>query len=358
MFIALLVACSEPIAPPGAAGPYRAGATTFVATDSRGRELKMEVWYPTDGTTGAPGDYSPMTLQLDALRNAEPLPGPWPMVAFSHGSQAIRFQSAFLTEHLATHGFVVVAPDHARNTMFDNDDDAMGQVMLDRPDDIVESVELLLSEAASDGLLAGVVEDGDWAIVGHSFGALTSLIVGGGVPDIDSGVAHCDAGYDGRACDVITPGFADLARETVIETDPRVVTTVAMSPLAWYAFGPDGEGLQSVKKPLILGGTKDPITGYAEEIEPVFESLGEDGTMLVFDEAGHYPFSDICLLVPLLFEECDPEAGFADLATVQAQTNHVVTAHLHRHLLGDKRYQRFLIPEAWSGVEGVEMRWR
>jgi predicted dienelactone hydrolase len=31
----------------------------------------------------------------------------------------VRFQSYFLCEHLASHGFVVVAPDHIGNTTID-----------------------------------------------------------------------------------------------------------------------------------------------------------------------------------------------------------------------------------------------
>ena len=38
--------------------------------------------------------------------------GPYPVVFFSHGSGGIRMQSTYLTVALASHGYVVVSPDH------------------------------------------------------------------------------------------------------------------------------------------------------------------------------------------------------------------------------------------------------
>src|ERR1041384_5814495 len=38
--------------------------------------------------------------------------GRWPLVLCSHGNGGSRHQNAFQTEHLASHGYVVTAPDH------------------------------------------------------------------------------------------------------------------------------------------------------------------------------------------------------------------------------------------------------
>ena len=48
-----------------------------------------------------------------------PLPGPHPLIVFSHGNSGFRRQSTFLTTHLASRGFVVAAPDHTGNTLFE-----------------------------------------------------------------------------------------------------------------------------------------------------------------------------------------------------------------------------------------------
>lgn len=351
-----LVGCSAPgpVSDPALAGPYAVGATTVELTDPRGKRLTIEVWYPALPDQGPPGAYEPTVLSLTAVRDAEPVRdgAPWPVVGFSHGSVAIRFQSAFLTEHLASHGFVVIAPDHARNTLLDVDPSATADVLLERPDDVRHAVDGVVGLAGDGGLLGGLVEDGDRAVVGHSFGALTALLVGGGRPDLAGVQDYCAAGGDSPACDVVTDEL--LARvDELGPPDEQVVATVAMSPLAPYAF-PNG-GLGSVAAGLILGGEQDPVTPFDTDIQPVYDGLSAPRALLAFEGAGHYPFSDICLLVPVLFDECDPEAGFADPTEVQVHTRAAVTAWLQVHLVGDDRYSSFLAPEAWEGVPGVTL---
>jgi dienelactone hydrolase len=55
----------------------------------------------------------PTTLATDAYMGV-PIShrGPFPVVLFSHGFGGYPEQSSFLTDHLATWGFVIVAPDH------------------------------------------------------------------------------------------------------------------------------------------------------------------------------------------------------------------------------------------------------
>src|SRR5262249_27794141 len=55
----------------------------------------------------------------DAVRDAAPRAGRFPLVAFSHGYGGHRRQSTFLCTHLASHGYVVVSADHAGNTVLD-----------------------------------------------------------------------------------------------------------------------------------------------------------------------------------------------------------------------------------------------
>src|SRR5262249_55406045 len=45
---------------------------------------------------------------------------PFPLVLFSHGNGGIRIQSFFFAAHMASHGYVVVSPDHRGNTFVDS----------------------------------------------------------------------------------------------------------------------------------------------------------------------------------------------------------------------------------------------
>ena len=163
---------------PGAAyrdaGPFTAGVTTVGYADR-----KVEIWYPVDsGDEGGrerdvyfirdwlpdfinailPADANP-PFETNAHREAPAsAAGPFPLVVFAHGSASFRTQSTFLTTHLATWGFVVVAPDYLER--------GLGNALGQPPEQPIE--DLVLSRAAVD--LA--------AITGHSAGGGSSFRFG------------------------------------------------------------------------------------------------------------------------------------------------------------------------------------
>src|SRR5262245_40894822 len=147
-----------PAADPAQPGPFAAGVRTVMMTDpSRNRTFAVDIWYPVDPATGGgrANQYQLQALGLTlaslstpARRDGTPAAGgPWPLVIFSHGYGGVRFQSFFLTEQLATHGFVVAAPDHPGNTMADlilGGGDAT-QSSIDRPLDVLFVLEKMLA---------------------------------------------------------------------------------------------------------------------------------------------------------------------------------------------------------------------
>ena len=113
------------------AGPYPVGVTSLELAAGN----KVEVWYPAvDGTTGAEfydtRDFVPPAIKAlltadvparydyTAGRDADVADGQFPVVLFSHGYSGMRFQSTFLTAHLASWGMVVAAPDHWSRDLF------------------------------------------------------------------------------------------------------------------------------------------------------------------------------------------------------------------------------------------------
>ena len=344
--------------PPDQWGPYGVGVETLEFTDSRGKELVVEVWYPAVVEPGAEADpYEEIQLALDAHREAPAdLRGaPYPLLAFSHGFMAIRYQSAFLTEWLASHGYVIVAPDHPGNTLLDIDPDETWRVMLERPDDLRSSVDELIDIAAGDhARLAGMVEDGPYAALGHSFGAVTTLILGGGEPDWQGVIDYCGE-HDGIACDYMSEGLEAGMAEGHGTVDARVAVTVPMSPGVWYAFGPDGGNLAGVRLPLVLGGDMDQVLDYQAEIRPVAESLAAPKRFATLANAGHYAFSNICDFAPFIADDCDEDAGWIEVALAQEITRVVVTAHLDQRFLGIEEAGDFLDPSTLAQWE--ELSW-
>jgi len=352
-------AAPEPSDDPEAPGPYAVGVTTFSFVDARGKELTVEVWYPGDVEPGSePSPYEPTLLTASAVRDVPPdLRGaPYPLLGFSHGMAGIRFQSVTLTEHLASHGYVVVAPDHPDNTFLDLDEDAVPRVVLERPDDVRNSIDEAVARATgADPYLGGLVESADeWSILGHSFGAYTALVLGGGVLDYSSVVAYC-AEHSSIACWYISDlDPAALAGHG--QADDRIRMTIPYSPGLWYAFGEDGAGLAGVRSPFVFAGDRDDVLPYDSEARPTYERLPAPKRLATFHEAGHYPFSDICWLIGTIWDECDPDDdSWADVEEAQRHTNALTVSALEVELRGRTELAPWLEPSHWDAVPMVTL---
>lgn len=94
-------------------GPYSVGVRIeHIALEDR--KMPVMFWYPAKVQDGeAPYTY-PGKVQGSAVYEAEMdnAGAPYPLILFSHGFTACGFQSVFFTENLASHGYVVAAPDY------------------------------------------------------------------------------------------------------------------------------------------------------------------------------------------------------------------------------------------------------
>ncbi|MEO0491970.1 MAG: dienelactone hydrolase family protein [Actinomycetota bacterium] len=233
-------------------GPYAVGVQTItVAADHRDFDLTVDVWFPlVEGATGdaaryafVTGDYydSPRALAvgLDQASDA----GPFPMVVYSHGSGGIRFIHSDYTETIASHGYVVVAPDHAGNTAVERvlgNADPFDLISYNRPLDVISVIDGVLAN----GAVAPLIDAESIAVTGHSFGGFTSYAVASGA-DNPIGATPADPRVD--ALIPLAPALAlltedDLARidiptlilvgtdDTTTPVEPNVETPWAVSP--------------------------------------------------------------------------------------------------------------------------------
>lgn len=205
---------------PFARGPFPVGVRTLQAVDPDRpeRSLPLEVWYPAserwagrdldpaswDGYELLPGFPA---VHQEAVRDAEPRDGRFPLVAFSHGFGGHRRQSTFLCTHLASHGYVVAAVDHTGNTMLDviqatlaaqsgasvpDALEVLGEFIAARPRDVEVAIERVLGEAAPD--VAAQIDRERLVVTGHSFGGWTALTVTARLPRVRAVVALAPAG--------------------------------------------------------------------------------------------------------------------------------------------------------------------
>jgi len=204
---------------PFARGPHPVGVRSADLVDAgRDRRLAVEVWYPaTAGHRGRDLDAEtcdryellpglPLVVQ-DAVRDAEPAPGRFPLVVFSHGYGGHRRQSTFLCTHLASHGYVVAATDHFGNTIRDVMEHMLAtragrpvpdfvehllEVARQRPVDASWLIDRILDGTAGD--VAARVDAECIGIAGHSFGGWTTLATTGRDPRIRAALPLAPAG--------------------------------------------------------------------------------------------------------------------------------------------------------------------
>ncbi len=298
---------------PAAPGPYPVGVTEITfernsTTTGEPRVLKTVVWYPAAaGTANESPDATSKGVRDAALaRDALPLP----IILFSHGSGGTPLQSTYYTAHLASHGFVVVAPPHPGNTLNDCfpcvDMKALADSMLNRPDDMTFVLNSMLKLNDDPSSLFYQALDGKRVgMSGHSFGGLTTLQLAGG------------------------------------DTSP-FAAALAMAPPAGAMMG----NRRSSDIPImIMGGGRD-TTFPLKQQQAYFNSLdgSEPRFLVAFPRGGHTAYTDIC--VPLL-DTCGPAA--IDEEKAHELIDFYATAFFKTYVTGDESYAAYLDPSRASG---------
>jgi len=231
---------------------------------------EMEYMYRDTGSaTGAP---------LDAEH------GPYPLVLFSHGNGGVRFQNHTLACHLASHGYVFVAPDHTENAAFTALPDQlvifnpllMVKSFLDRPQDLSFILEELLKKNApgSGDRLEGAIDPEKVAAVGHSFGGPPVMLLA--------------------------------------QFEPRVRAGITLAG-PWISLA-----LFQLDIPMMyMIGLEDRTVGdpYNDWIRDVYAHSPAPKFLIEFPDGGHYTFTDACGIAPTLFgsgDGCGPGTRIED----------------------------------------------
>jgi predicted dienelactone hydrolase len=259
---------------------------------------------------------------------------PYPLVVLSSGFAITSGSYAWLAEHLASYGIVVVAPQHEETL----DPRTLWRAAGARTDTIAQTRAYLESAARSGGVLAGLVDPHKVAVVGHSYGGYTALASGGARLDADAFAAGCatarkDSDPIVFLCDALEPRFDQIiaaADQAPVENLPPVDAVVSLAGDA-AMFGEPG--LRSLTEPLlVIGGTADHDSPYDWSTRLAYEGAASTHKIEVaLDGAEHFVFSGRCAsvrrivaLVPMGF--CDDPAW--NRARARAVIRHYVAAFL------------------------------
>ncbi len=245
---------------------YSVGRTsaTFIDSARDGRTLPVDCWYPAVAAGGAQSVYELLPgvgFTATAVVDAPALPGPHPLVVWSHGRSGTRTSYVMLCEGLAARGYVVVAADHPGDTLFDwmtgtaVDDETNEQ---QRVHDLRHILDVTLAGEA--GFTPVLEFDASRiAVAGHSYGAWTAFAFAGADP-----------------------------------VDIRVGAVAGLQPfmrsLRKRVLG------QIVAPALVMAGAKDETTPPALDADRGFAALVNTEALCVdVEHAGHQACSDVGL---------------------------------------------------------------
>jgi predicted dienelactone hydrolase len=113
-----------------------------------------------------------------------------PVILFSHGNRLSREDYRPLVEWWARAGYVVIQPDHADASTDGFAPSAnppgMWRTRVDDVHRILDALPAILNRVPK---LRGRVNDANVAMVGHSLGGLTTMMIDGATPKFDAGTA-------------------------------------------------------------------------------------------------------------------------------------------------------------------------
>ena len=246
------------------AGPFVVGYRHWEVTytspgNGEQRTIGINIWYPATEKTATSPNYLNLALfrDTDVYVDAPPAPpvypnGKYPVWAHSHGSQAYGGSSSDLMRHLASHGWVAVAPDHTNNLFNQDVNPRPLAFYAERPTDVMVAIDQL--DALPDATwLAGTADTSRVIISGHSFGSFDAWALAGGSYDTTLIQQKCDSGE-----------FPDCTPERVALFGPgfREPRAIAVVPMAGR-MGADwrgDDGLRSVNIPMLLmSGSNDDV---------------------------------------------------------------------------------------------------
>ncbi|MBI5609443.1 MAG: hypothetical protein HY902_11245 [Deltaproteobacteria bacterium] len=324
----------------GGAAPYGVGVLDVKVAGPGGRSLPATIWYPIPpGSTGTVVKYLGMMASPGgALEKVESAKGPFPLVAFSHGNQGMRQQSVFLTEALAQHGYVVIAPDHVGNTYADFDAKLIGAMVVWRPLDLRAAIDRALKPEAGDpAWLTGLVDAEHIAVSGHSFGGYTALAVAGAPVDVPKSYLP-DCSLPGASTEATCSAMALAGSLPWKFGDPRVSLTLPLAHCGQLpGFGFVLSLLGDLKIPAILqAASGDTTCTLAQQAQPAYAAWGGPKALVTMDGGNHFSYSDLCNLplaqIPQFAGYCKDRVP--ELAAAHASVIHYTLAACDAWLRG------------------------
>jgi predicted dienelactone hydrolase len=257
------------------------------------------------------GTLAVASFEGKAILDAQPDPsmGPYPLVILSPGFSIGSTSYAWLAEHLASYGFIVLSPDHAEQLDPENQ---LWRAAITRPQDILALLTYLDDGVHAGGDFMGLIDRDTVAVIGHSYGGYTALVAAGARIDTHSFRTQCEGALQREEpgawlCEKLLPHLADMADLAGLDAIPDGLWPAwaedevdATVPMAGDAFFFGQAGLSETSVPVMaIGGTADADSPYMWGTHPTYEYASSTTKVrIALDGAKHMIFAGPCEEIP------------------------------------------------------------
>lgn len=324
-------------------GGYAVGTVRLEVDVAEGRRIPVQIWYPADESARAAAeagrpvvDFEPVgsanratleeltrtapaayTLRTMHAADAAPVrvqPERFPLILISHCTDCVRFAYFGLSEHLASKGYVVVAPDHVDNTIYNyvagnSVGVDLNEFLETRRLDIYALTDLMLaadSTLVPEGL-RGRIDPDRVGMIGHSFGALTT------------GYAST---RDPRIKAIVSLAMLLSMENNLPYAGPELAARVKLEPLS---------------KPVFLLNAKEDViqlAGLGDYMRQNFLDSTAEAWLANMADAGHYSPMDICGIVTEYANGCGDGVRVTEFLQPLTYLDIRVATRLTREMVG------------------------
>jgi predicted dienelactone hydrolase len=222
-----------------------------------------------------------------------------PIIVISHGLASNRNTFSYLARHLASHGFVVVIPEHVGSNatkfqqFFDGASDSPDpREAIDRPLDISFLLDTLTTYNQSDARFRNRLDLDQVGVMGQSFGAFTALALGGAEINFETLDKACKNGEPSESflniSMLLQCRLQELKGQVPTLRDDRVKAVLAINPVTSQVFGK--AGLSKLRTPtMFISGSADLVVPSVDEQFYPFSWLSiPDRYLVLMKNATHF----------------------------------------------------------------------
>lgn len=279
-------------------GPFKWQKQSVTLVDPDRQTVPLTPTVPTSPAAITRRTY-PLDIYLPIAVGQARLPKPIPVVVISHGLGSDRSSFAYLAEHLASHGFAVLVPEHPGSDRKQLEallagiaaEVAEPTEFANRPLDITYLLNYMQQQAATNPTYQALNLK-QVGVIGQSFGGYTALALAGASINFQQLQKDCQNLENTFNLSLFLQCRAQelnqLAQPRIDFRDPRVQAVVAVNPINSTVMGRTSLAAIEIPTMLIASSADTVAPSLFEQIQPFTWLRTADRYLVQMDPGTHF----------------------------------------------------------------------